>query len=186
MRTLLTLLLGLGLVGLLVTPAAAYTVVFEAEDYTWIKPSMEVVADGDASGGKCVQVPLRAERGDTEQPPTDDGNVTLKGWAPLEATYYLWARVKWYDGCGNSLFLFVDDMNPKTPLVIGNNATYGRWHWVLARKNFKLTKGWHVFRFQNREDGARLDQFLITTVPPEDWTPQGIRPPTKGYVWHPE
>ena len=185
MQKLLMVVLCVGLLAVLAQAAGAYTVVFEGENYTWIKPSMQVIGDEDASGGSCVYIPLRQNHSDKEQPPVDDGNITVKGWAPLDATFYLWARCKWYDGCGNSFFLFVDDMHPETPASIGNDGLYSRWHWVQARKTYKLSKGWHTFRFQNREDGARLDEFLITTVSPDDWTPDAKMPGTAGYVWHP-
>jgi hypothetical protein len=172
------------LTGLAVS-AGAYTIVFEGENYTWIKPSMAVLDDDGASGGQCVYIPLRANHSETEQPPTDEGNITVKGWAPVDGTYYIWARTKWYDGCGNSFFLFVDDMKPDTPSYIGGDSQYQTWHWVKAKKTYKLTKGWHMFRLQNREDGARLDEFLITTASPDDWTPDGKMPATKGYVWKP-
>ena len=66
-------------VTLLASAAGAYTSVFSAADYTWIKPSMKVIDDDGATTGQCVVVPLRPNHSETEQPPTDDGNVTIKG-----------------------------------------------------------------------------------------------------------
>lgn len=183
MRSLLIAVVCLCLLTALVSAASAATVVFEGENYTWIKPSMKVIDSEGASGGKCVYIPLRANHSDTEQPATDDGNITIKGWVPADGTYYLWARVWWYDACGNSFFLFVDNMSADPPPYI-TGSTYQKWYWMKAPKTYKLTKGWHNFRFQNREDGARLDEFLITTA--EDWVPSGAIKPTPGYVWHPE
>jgi hypothetical protein len=183
MRFAWVIIFCLGLLVVLAASAGAYTIVFEGANYTWIKPSMQVIEDDGGVNGHCVYVPLRPNHSQTEQPPTDDGNITIKGWAPVDGTYYIWARTKWYDGCGKSFYLFVDDMNPDVPPYIGGDGTYQKWHWVQAKKTYQLTKGWHNFRFQNREDGVRLDEFLITTASPDDWVPDGIMTPTQGYVW---
>ena len=49
-----------------------------------------------------------------------------------------------------------------TPAIFGKDGTYQVWHWVKG-KTYNLTAGWHYIRFQNRQDGARLDEFLLTT-----------------------
>ena len=74
------------------------------------------------------------------------------------------------------------DETPST--VIGEDGTYGSWHWVKGAR-ITLTAGQHVIRFQNREDGAKLDQFLLTNnsryvpVRAETRTPQYIIRPTQ-------
>lgn len=185
-RTFRTVLICTALLaGGIVDSARAATLVFEGENYSWIKPSMRV-AQGDegASKQKYVYIPLRPGHGETEQGPTNDGNTTYKIYIPTEANYTLWARVKWHDGCGNSFYVMVDNLNPENAPYITDNA-YQKWHWVKGR-TYHLTKGYHRFRFQYREDGAKLDQFLITTASPEEWVPTRKLRETPGYLWKPE
>ena len=174
-----------GVALLAVTAAYAVNLVFEAEHYTWIKPCMEKVADSKAAGGYCVQIPLRRPHGVEEMAPSDDGNVTFKIYVPEPGRYRLWARVHWYDGCGNSFFVFVDDMDTAHAVQL-TDSTYQKWHWVRTRGHeYTLTKGYHLIRFQNREDGAKLDQFLLSTAP-ERWKPTRAYRETSQYLWRPE
>ncbi len=139
--------------------AGTTKIVVEGEDYYSIKPSMAKAASEVASGKAYVHIPLRRPHAATESEPSDDGNARFKVKIPSGGNYRLWARANWYDGCGNSFFVIVDD---KPSTVIGQDGTYQRWHWVKGAR-YQLTEGTHVFRFQNREDGAKLDQFLLTT-----------------------
>ena len=89
--------------------------------------------------------------------------------------YMLWTRVKWLNGCGNSFNIAMDD-GPM--VVLGGGGTYGVWQWIRIKGKegkFRLAKGKHTLEFRNREDGASLDQILLTTDLDEDAQPQGIR-----------
>jgi hypothetical protein len=46
------------------------------------------------------------------------------------------------------------------PAVYIEDATYQTWHWVKGPR-LTLSAGQHTIRIQNREDGARLDQFML-------------------------
>ena len=143
---------------LIATMARAATVkmVVEGEDYSSIKPSIAVTASQGADGGKAIYIPLRRPHATTETGPGDDGNARFKVKVPTAGVYQLWARTWWYDSCGNSFFIVVDS-NPATYI---EDATYQTWHWVKGPK-LTLSAGEHTIRFQNREDGARLDQFML-------------------------
>ncbi|MGC9320004.1 MAG: hypothetical protein ACP5KN_18375, partial [Armatimonadota bacterium] len=60
--------------------------------------------------------------------------------------------------------------------------TYQKWHWVKGPR-LQLSAGVHTIRFQNKEDGAKLDQFMLTNnsryvpVRAETRTPQYIIKP---------
>ncbi len=179
----LALIVSLVLGVVLVNAAGAVTLVFEGENYSWIKPTM-TVGTGDFKGndsGGHVYIKLRRPHAENETGPGDDGNTTYKVYVPVAEDYTLWSLVRWYDGCGNSFFTLVDDMSPETPAYI-TDARYQEWHWVKGKK-FHLTVGWHLIRFQNREDGAKLDQFLITTA--DEFTPTRRMPETSAYLWRP-
>lgn len=177
--------------GLMSTWASyALTLVFEAEHYTWIKPSMTKAASKKASGGHYVRIPLLRPHGVEEAAPSDDGNVTFKINVPQTAKYWLWARVHWYDDCGNSFFVFADKFGAGDAAVL-TDSTPQKWRWVRVRnRGYTLTKGYHLIRFQNREDGAKLDQFLLTTAAPgpkgRGWKPNRIYKETSKYLWRPE
>ena len=156
--------IGLALVALLAATIAAWAarrtkIVVEAEHFYSIKKSMTLGTDQKASGGKYVYIPLKRPHGENESGPYDTGNAVYKVKIPTAGIYRLWARTKWYDSCGNSFFVIVDD---KHKSWIGEDGTYQRWHWVRG-KTYQLSAGVHTFRFQNREDGAKLDQFLLTS-----------------------
>jgi hypothetical protein len=180
----LTLILVLTLVlgALLANAAGAVTLVFEAAHYTWIKASM-TVGDGDSTGadGHHIFIPLSRPHAETEVGPRDDGNATYKIYIPTEGDYTLWGETRWYDSCGKSFFTLVDDMSPQTPAFIADNL-YLQWHWVQG-KTFHLAVGWHNVRFQNREDGVKLDEWLLTTA--QDFVPTRHMPETPAYLWRP-
>jgi len=89
----------------------------------------------------------------------------------------VWARTNWYDGCGNSFFIILDS-NPSSYITDG---TYGRWHWVKGAQ-YSLSAGQHTIRFQNREDGAKLDQFLL--INSTRYVPTTAETRTAQYIVH--
>jgi hypothetical protein len=143
-------------------------VCLEAESATKLTPPMRLVeiakppADAKtspvagASGGKYLEVPEGAGK-----PPAVGGDATFTFETAEAGTYFLWCRVWWPDGCGNSFSISIDGAPEFT---FGEDATYKSWHWVKAPpklKQLELAKGIHAMRIANREDGAILDQILL-------------------------
>ena len=99
---------------------------------------------------------------------------------PADGEYTLWCRVWWEDECANSFTVRIDD---SAPFLFGENATYKTWHWVrypVARtaRPIRLAKGAHSISFLNREDGARLDQVVLSAdkrFVPIGCEPVGVR-----------
>ncbi len=160
--------------------ADAAKVVVEAEHHYTITPSMAKAASQVASGNAYIHIPLQRPHGTTEGAPSDNGYALFKVKIPQSGTYNLWGRAHWYDGCGNSFFLKIDD---KPQMVFGNDGSYQHWHWVRGLRIY-LAEGVHTIRFQNREDGAKLDQFLLTTD--TRYVPVRAEKETKQYVIMPE
>lgn len=158
MRHLKSMVVTFVVIALVATVAWAATVkiVVEGEDYVSIKPSMVKASSTQASGKAYVHVPLRRPHATTETGPADDGNCVYKIKVPSAGTYQLWALMYYTDGCANSIFTKMDAL---TTTYI-TDATYGRWHWVKGAK-YTLTAGVHTMRFQYREDGVKLDQFML-------------------------
>jgi hypothetical protein len=177
MRHLVLPLLSVILAGLMTWASAAGTkVVFEAESYSSITPSMAKAVGSMVSGGAYIHVPLLRPHGVEEGAPTDQGRATYRIKIPVAGTYRFWALCNWHDGCGNSFFLKIDD---KPAVVLGQDGTYQRWHWVKG-PTLHLGAGLHTVIVQYREDGAKLDQAMFTTdtryvpVRAERATPQYI------------
>ncbi len=158
------------------TTASAAKIVVEAESYSKLVPSMAKATSQVASGQGYIHIPLQRPHGTTEGAPADSSYALYKVKITQAGAYNFWGRAHWYDGCGNSFFLKVDD---KPAVVFGNDGTYQRWHWVKGLR-LSLSAGTHVIKIQNREDGAKLDQFMLTTnsryvpVSAEKQTPEYI------------
>lgn len=87
---------------------------------------------------------------------------------PITGTYYVWARGYGLNGTEDSLHVGLDGTLPAT----GSNltwGTYGAWTWTNggaggAARTVKVeTTGIHAFNLWMREDGARVDRFVLTT-----------------------
>ena len=147
---------------LFVVTAAAYAtatkVVVEAEKYVSLAPSMTLYSDPAASGGRIIGIPLARPHATTEGAPKDLGKATYKVTIPSAGTWRFYGRTKWSDGCGNSFFLKIGD---KPAVVLGQDGTYGSWHWVKG-PSLALPAGVVTIVIQNREDGSYVDQFLLT------------------------
>ncbi len=157
--------------------AGTVKIVVEGEDYTSIKPSMvktTTTASG-VSGDSYIQIPLRRPHATEETGPADDGNAKFKVNVPSSGVYTLWARAWWYDSCGNSFFVIVDNK----PATYVEDPTYQTWHWVKGPK-VNLSAGEHTIRIQNREDGARLDQFML--INNSRYVPTRIETRTPQYI----
>ena len=138
-------------------------IVVLAAHYASIEASMRKSADTHVAEkflNKTVpycEIPLHDPHGGTEGKPLDNGYAAYTVNVPTGGHYLLWVRANWYDTCGNSFFVRVD----QTPAVaVGQDATCGKWHWVKG-KSYQLTAGPHVIYFQNREDGTKYDEFAL-------------------------
>lgn len=163
------------------TAALGAKIVVENEGSKAITASMRVAADTQASKGKCIEIPVARPHAATETGPRDKGNAIYNISIPADGTYQFWARCWWYDACGNSFSVLVDTdtVTAKTPYV--TDQTFKKWHWV-AGPALKLTKGVHKIRIQNREDGAKMDQFLLDTRPKNRFSPSRIETETPSYI----
>lgn len=165
-----------------VTPGAfAAKIVVEAESYKVIKPSMVVKADRTASKGRCIARPLNRPHATSESGPRDSGYAEYRVRIPAAGQYQLWGRCWWYDACGNSFYVLngATAVTQKTPYL--TDQTFRKWHWV-AGPLLTLPAGERTIRIQYREDGAQLDQFLLTTTLRNRWTPTRPESETTQYI----
>jgi len=145
-----------------------------------------------ASGGKCVGIPDGVNPKDPKVKAPYKGRLALTFTVPQDGKYYIFPRAWWYDQCGNSFIMKVDDgveLDVSTPVT---KATEKTWEWIKLPgrrtvkragatirlpRAFKLKKGKHTLTFLNREDGPKLDQVYITDDP-ED-SPKGLMKKTE-------
>lgn len=175
------------------------TVVFEAEDYLKITPVMELGTDNAkskrgkdpdlhlASGGKYLEIPDGPEDRNPNLVSPDNetgsyhkenrgGSAEYKLVCATPGDYYIWVRVWWSDGCGNSLKFSIDGSPPK--VFTGKEGTYKVWQWApilpegMNARPYHLSAGEHRFVLSHSEDGIKFDQIFITTDSKK--VPQGI------------
>lgn len=85
---------------------------------------------------------------------------------PANGTYYLWARLRWSNGCGNSFLMTISGIRGNW--ILGGDGTYEALHWLSLSdggrpRALPLKKGVITFTLGAKESGAMADQFLLTT-----------------------
>ena len=136
----------------------------EAEAAETCTAPMNKINDAEASGGAALAIARGAGAGWRGA----GGGAARWNFPVTESgSYTLWARVRWIDGCGNTFFVRV---NGGAPLILGNDAVYGKWHWVGV-PGIKLQPGDTRIELANREDGVAVDKLLLTNEP--DFEPRG-------------
>ena len=148
------------LLALLICPAPLFlaeeTICFEAEDAAEIVKPLMIGKDNEKMVAKGRFIEIKQGAGEGEKA---GGKAAYKLNFKTDGQYWLWARVWWPDSCGNS-FSVALDQGPA--FTFGNDNTYNSWHWVKAMVKLDLKKGPHLLTVSNREDGIRIDQFLLT------------------------
>jgi len=123
-----------------------------------------VFEDAAVSGGKYVLAP----EGPDNKEISIGGDVACRFSVAEAGEYKLWLRVRWSGACGNSVGLTLDGADFGTV----EDSVYDVWHWVPSGRRFRLAREKHLLVIANREDGAAVDQVLLT----QDWDyrPTGI------------
>lgn len=138
-------------------------IVLEAEDAALTAP-MQLVPEppAGAGGGQAVYVPDRGSGPDVSAHAEDEGDGTLTFTVAEAGDYYIWARAYFPDECADSFNLYLDGREEKIVVI---NSTHNTWKWteVARHRAFTLAAGEHQLIFSNREDGALIDRFLLTT-----------------------
>ena len=163
--------------GAVATQAAGIKICIEAETAEQCEAPMAVVSNGIAgASGLYIEIP----EGAGNPPKVEAGKAAFPLEIPEDGLFTLWCRVWWEGECSNSFNVTVDD---QPAFLFGEDATYKAWHWVrypLSRTSapLRLAKGKHTLTFNNREDGVRLDQVLLSAdkrFVPVETEPAGTR-----------
>ena len=88
------------------------------------------------------------------------GVATWTLTVPAAGEYTLMGHCWWLDDKGNSFYAQIDDADP---VEFGNAGRMGDWLWVQG-PTAKLDAGEHTVRILAREDGARIDQVMLTNT----------------------
>lgn len=161
---------GLLAVGLMLLPLAARAdntkICVEAESATDIQSVLKAVTPGPSpkySGKGFIHIPW--DKNETK----GQGQATLKINVAKPGDYYVWARTFWENGCGNSISLSVNGQDR----MLGEDGTYGSWHWVQNVTRVPLKAGLNTVILKNRETGVKVDQIFFCTD--SEYTPTNIR-----------
>jgi len=120
-------------------------------------------------GGFCLTVPEglnNAERhpefkSDSMGRKLPNGTAAFTFTVEEPGDYVLWAHKRWGHSCADSFKVGIDDGKWED---FRTDSNYGIWEWASPRtRRFHLEKGTHTLRVANREDGFRVDRFLLTT-----------------------
>jgi hypothetical protein len=135
----------------------------EAESAQTLAGTFAVVEEKGTSGGKVVRIPVLPK--DFEG---DPGRLELSVELPADATITIWFRVLWSGNCANSFFLQLPTGAKRT---VGEDGTYGKWHWVRGPRKAAVKKGPLTLIIEQRENDIAIDQVLLTSD--EQYVPVG-------------
>jgi hypothetical protein len=139
----------------------------------------------EAESTSNAQSPLKVVNGSSNKPYSGKGYLAIpwdkneskgKGQATYTfnaktaGVYTIWARTFWENGCGNSILV---NVNGGRDVILGEDGTYNKWHWVGGAARVKLKAGKNTLVLKNRETGVQVDQFFLTQD--SGYTPTGIR-----------
>lgn len=158
--------------------AAGCRVCLEAESASALEAPVVCVTNGVAGAPHAY---LEIPEGAGNPPKRNEGKATFQVEIPEDGLFTLWCRVWWEGECSNSFTVGFDD---QPTFLFGEDATYKAWHWVKYPVSrtvapIRLAKGKHTLVFNNREDGVRLDQVLLSAdkrFVPVDIEATGTRP----------
>ncbi|MGD9216830.1 MAG: PKD domain-containing protein [Desulfobacteraceae bacterium] len=152
---------GLGETVVIPTPSSQ-EIQMEAENGI-LNNTMKAFSDSTASAGGYIEVPNG--QGNASSPSQEAGYAVYTFDAPTTADYVIWGRIMAKDGKDNSFFVSMDGNTPVT------------WHtqksetWIWNQVNapgstepviYHLESGQHTLTLYQREDGTKIDKFLIT------------------------
>jgi enterochelin esterase-like enzyme len=139
-------------------PGNIESVSLEAESGD-IGDQWQVKKDAQASNGEYLIV--QSGLNSTDSAPEDES-----GWIQLgfevnrDAKYYLFGHVKCPSPDDDSFWIKIDD----GPFLPANGLGTRGWEWVKL-PSIELKPGEHQLTIAYREDGAALDQIVVTTYP---------------------
>ncbi|MEL6109124.1 MAG: SdrD B-like domain-containing protein, partial [Planctomycetota bacterium] len=145
---------------------AAVDIMFEAEDYEWKDHPWTVKYDSNASGDRYIKAPNGS--GSHYHSPPHGKKVVYQFDVDVSGSYELSALIRAKNSKDNSLWVRIDGgdwIQWHTPIT-GHNY---QWHavtdgWHHESVAFGLDAGSHTLEIKVREDGLRLDKFMVSKL----------------------
>jgi hypothetical protein len=131
--------------------SSADAITLEAEAALEIMPPFTAVRSVGASGDMALAIPEGRGKG--------IGRASWQVNVPTAGRYVLSARVRWADGCGNSIAFTCAGRE-----VHLSDDLYEEWHQVEARVPLELPAGSVELRAVNLEDGIMVDYLGLRPV----------------------
>jgi len=115
---------------------------------------------------------------DKSLPKEGDPKVHRATWQadlPADGAYNVWVYAWWFDSCGNSVYLNIDNGGAAVlpDQKMGDDDVVKTWHWVPLGVALKLKAGASTIVLKCREDGARIGAVLLTTKGAVPQGPEG-------------
>ncbi len=132
----------------------------EAEKYSYKVGGFVSVDDTNASGGQYMHTP-NGTGSDTDGDGDPEIFMRYNLQATAGGTYYIWIRTYGTGSGSNSFYVGVDnETGPFSYLT----ATIGEWQWKKLSSSYTFSQNTsHTLDIRVREDGACVDQILLTT-----------------------
>jgi len=139
----------------------------EAENTSTVTGLFTTGTDPNASGQSYLTIPNGA--GGVLDDPSLGGYAEYTFNVPVNGSYFIWGKTLTDNNGDDSVYVSVDNRTPD----VWSLAHGGQW-WLWdqpSRSNFsnprwyELAAGQHTLRITQREDGIKIDQFLITNDP---------------------
>ena len=147
-------------------PASSVSTYIQAEAASSVEGAFAAAADGSVSGGSYMTIPQGTGQDyDGDESPMGRLHFDLND-VPSD-TYYVWMRVFGPDSGSNSFFVRMDN-GAKDDV---HYDALNDWLWHKVPGSFALG-GDHTLTVMLREDGARIDELLITDD--AGFTPSGM------------
>ncbi len=143
----------------------------EAEEGDIVTP-MEFAEDANASSGTCIVVP--DGNGTNDDPfSSQAGYAEYTFDVSTAGDYIIWGRVIANDAASDSFFVSMDDGESLTWHTKMSGTDNWTWDMVSIRDYddvrdasnpavYHLEVGTHTFKIQQREDGTKIDRFIVT------------------------
>ncbi|MCS7466785.1 hypothetical protein NZK35_09035 [Stieleria sp. ICT_E10.1] len=144
---------------------AAVDKMFEAEDYEWMDHPWKEYSSSYASGGKYIMAPNGS--GSHYNTPPSYKKVMYQFSVDHTANYELSGLVKASSGADNSVWVKIDDL----PWVQWHMDTGSSFDWQTVTDgwnqdatSFYLDSGHHTMQLKVREDGVKLDKWMVSKL----------------------
>ncbi|WP_165440603.1 SdrD B-like domain-containing protein [Rubripirellula amarantea] len=146
--------------------ASVVDLMFEAEDYDWINDPWKVYSSSSASGGEYIMAPNGC--GSQYNSPSSHSGVKYSFTVSEAGNYEISGLVRASDSTNDSVWVKVDNQ-PWVQWHMDVTGSSFQWQsvtdgWNKDMTSFQLQPGQHSMEVRVREDGTKLDKFMVSKL----------------------